>query len=345
MGSGTGQTMNSWVGKIGRMEDMVYAFVQGTLALATPSGVQHMEDTIQEFLDDALEEVLSVVHAVENNNAECVQLGGAWSKLKRILDGLKPVLPVAIDGLRTTRRGVDVVATVLDNTFTMLAEQHDPFYIYADFVYDMAHYYHLVTVLLTTAMLLMNLWAAGVVKWPTRYCFKPERDEDAYVAPQTFSERLAVCKTCCLSCLTKDPVHVPLVFWSLLILLDIIVLATFWVVIAYDAVLGFSFFVHVGCKQIYPIEDIKVCHDVMSWYGQFMGLIAPQAFYQEENVCAESTLVTCRIFKDQVESQMFYIVVCGFFASFFSYQLLVDSAMLHEQARWNMALSKLEKKD
>jgi hypothetical protein len=345
VGSGTGQTMNNWAGKIGKMDDMVYSFAQTTMQLATPSGIQEMQTTLQNFLDEALDEVLNVVQQVETNSSSCIKLGGVWSKLKSFLGKMKPVLPVAVKSLKYTRKGVDVVADQFENTFSMLVEQDVPFHVIADIVVEMCHLYHAITCALTTAMLLLNLWAAGVIKWPTRYVIKePERDEDGYVAPTTFRERLAACKTSCLVCLTTDPVELPIVFWSFLILLDLIVLVLFWVCIAYCALLGFAFFLHIGCKQIYPIEDLSVCHDVMTMYGGFMSKLDP-TFYQDENVCGVASLATCNFFKREVESQMFYIVICGFCASFFSYQLLVDSAVLHEQARWNIALNKLQRKD
>merc|ERR1719152_572635 len=125
--------------------------------------------------------------------------------------------------------------------------------------------------------------------------------------------------------------------WSMILIMQIVVLLVFIVSILLTILAGVKVFVTAGCSQVYIINDDKVCTETMKHLGTFL-----ETFHVGEDVtsldfvCDVQQLKTCQMITSTI-----YTVVGSFAATIFSFQLILNTAMLHERARWNRVLDKM----
>merc|ERR1719253_94970 len=122
-------------------------------------------------------------------------------------------------------------------------------------------------------------------------------------------------------------------FWSVLIFVDILVLVTFYVCLTLCVTVAVAIFAHSGCAQLYVLGDMTVCSEALGVVGKLLSFLGGGTYIQE-GVCGHHYLLTCNVFTTSLKGQGVLTGVAGFLASFFSFNLLVESAVLHERARW-----------
>jgi hypothetical protein len=330
-------------GRLAAIENQVWQFLRILLRYSRPQGVQDFERMVQDFEVNAVHDILmAATNTVGNSQA----IQGVWSNLRRIIRQLQNLLPVAMSAIPGVRRQIDSIAESFRTTFTVLHEDGVPFEIAALHWNRVATIYYIIWIFVTLSIVAFNFWSAG---WFTRAQAEasespapPSDVEKDYVRPGTFGQRLNTLMTSCTVCFSREAMDTSMIFWSVLLLLDVLVLVTFYFAVTATIAVVISGWIHSGCAQIYPLEHHEVCTEVMSRYGSVMGVLNPN-FYQETHVCRSSHLTTCNLFKEEVQNQWAFLVIGSYWASFLSFQLIVESAVLHEQVRWDKATADMEK--
>lgn len=261
----------------------------------------------------------------------------ALAKVINLLTNLQAMLPDVVNTLKDTRQDVSAVASQLLSTFTVFKLQAPPlFYDLGEFYRKLWLAYFVLFVLMTVSILAYAVWASGFVDGP-----RPPTSAETYERPEGFAERLATCWRSCTAwlCGCHDS---NMVFWSVVIYMEFFLLALFIVAIALCIVSGLNTFVNAGCTQMYILGDNGVCHGILgmirTWLSSFMG-----AARRIDNVCVEQQLLTCDIIGDKLRNSTICITIGSTCAVVFTFQMLVESAILHERARWIKLLESIEK--
>jgi len=265
---------------------------------------------------------------------------GAWLEMVNMLEQVQAILPPCIDNLKVARKEVSVVSKTLDSIFTTFKKQGLPVFkeIAAYYSYIWIAYFILLS-FFTLGIMYYGFWASGYFGGPKAYV-----DED-YVPPETCADRCKclcnACYTWCCKCCSGE-----CVFWSCLLFGQLFVLIMFIVALVLTLVSGIQMFIVSGCGAIYVLGDEKVCTETMKmlqgWITTFQGG-APEL--EISQVCVQHSLMTCAVITNKLKTAAIYTIVGAMAASVLSFQLLIESAILHERARMRRIIDGILKED
>lgn len=140
----------------------------------------------------------------------------------------------------------------------------------------------------------------------------------------------------CCTCNCLGRCHdAQLCVWSFVVLLQIISLVFFLLTIVFALLAGVKMFINAGCSQIYILGDPTVCTDGIQNIKNFLvsfHVMDPSEDLQ--GVCNDHKLLTCNLLAEQVMISAALTVGGGFLAFVLSIQMIIESASLHEQARY-----------
>jgi len=253
-------------------------------------------------------------------------VSGVIQQVITLLTGLQLMLPAVVDDLKFARTMVSKVGQTLDTIFSNFQESGPPIFEMIASYYGLAwKAYFTFFAILTTSVLIYGFWASGWFGGP-----KPV--EDDYQPPQTCMERIACCCNCCMSCM-KTCHDSNLCFWAFAIFLEVIVFVMFIVSIVLCLVAGVKAFVSAGCSTVYVLDDNTICQGVLSviqkWLNTFFTDVGDLTA-----ACGNSNLLTCNLIESKTAHAIVYTVLGSLVAAVLSFQMIIESAIQHERARW-----------
>jgi len=258
-----------------------------------------------------------------------------WDRVTTILRQLNSVLPTAIETLKFAKKEVSAVSAQLDNVFDNFQMQGPKIFNEIASLNSMAWTaYYCLLAPLTLGVLYYGFWASG-------FFGGPKKIDDSYEEPQGFMDRVRNCWTCCCRCISTYE-DTTMCLWSMILIMQVVVLLVFIVSILLTVLAGVKVFMTAGCAQVYIINDDKVCTETMKHLGTFL-----ETFHVGEDVtsldfvCDVQQLKTCQMITQKMATSTIYTVVGSFAATIFSFELILNTAMLHERARWHRVMDKM----
>jgi hypothetical protein len=188
--------------------------------------------------------------------------------------------------------------------------------------------YYVLFVSITVGVLFYAFWATGWLGGPRA---SDESVED--VQPASFRDRMRIiCSSCC-QCMSDCHDNV-MCFWSCIIFCEVIVLLMFIVAIILSLLSGIKAFLGSGCAEIYFLADGHVCQGVLGivhgWLSQFWQGGAGAL----EHICESQSLLTCHLIEEKLMQSVMYTTMGSIVAAVLTFQMIVDTAQMHEQLRW-----------
>lgn len=255
-----------------------------------------------------------------------------WHVVTTTLRQFTKIFPIAIEVLKDARTEVSKISAQLGNIF-------ENFQVSGPAIFDqiaklnsmMWTLYYALLVPMTIGILYYGCSASGVF----------DSDEQAQV-PDYYQEPsgCAACWACCCQILT-DCEDTTCCLWSTIVVMQIIVLVIFIVSILLTILAGVKVFITAGCSQVYIINDDKVCTETMNGIQKFLStFFVGKVPTSLEFICDVEHLKTCQMITDKMTVSTTYTVLGSFAATIFSFELILQTAMLHERMRWRrMALA------
>jgi len=325
-----GQALDSWAGRLGSMVKRVWQFLQMVLKYASPHGIQTMESLVEQFVRDAPNELVDIAHDVANRpwgNSTVMEFG-VWPKLRAFLADLQGLLPHVVAAMEAARGGVISVSGSLSTNMEALNAQAPLFHKSAHIAKASFAWYFVMWLFITLGIAAFNFRVSGFLGGTAL-----EADKE-YEPPQTLKERLRVCFSGAAVCLNKCTLDNPLFFWSVLLLVDILVLVSFYVCLTLCVAVAVGTWAQSGCAQLYILGDETVCSEALGIMRKMLGFLSGYPYHIAEDACRAHYLMTCKVFTRELAGQGVLTYFAGFLASIFSFNLLVESANLYERARW-----------
>jgi len=306
---------------------------------------RRLRDQVEAFEGVSLDKMLLEMQGSRAENpVEDVAnaLTGAWSGLISMLQGLVHTLPAAVSSLKFARREVSKLSSNLDHIFSTFEDRGPSIFDGIAGLYrNLWLAYFIAMVPLNIMVLYYACWAGGYFGGPQPI---PEVDAEG-VAPRSFREKCTLCYGSVSSGFQKFH-DTSLCFWSVVLLMQAFVLVIFIASIVMCILAGIKAFVLSGCEQVYILGDTTVCTGALDNIRNFVSSFAVGVDgLSLDMVCEEERLLTCDLIRRKMATSGGLTVVASFVASMISLQLIVDSALRHEQARWRRAAHALYLKE
>eukprot|EP00930_Biecheleria_cincta_P066631 TRINITY_DN5283_c0_g1_i1.p1 TRINITY_DN5283_c0_g1~~TRINITY_DN5283_c0_g1_i1.p1 ORF type:complete len:917 (+),score=174.90 TRINITY_DN5283_c0_g1_i1:387-2753(+) len=268
-----------------------------------------------------------------------MQMSGAMVFLTSTTSELKSALPTVIDNLKFAKKEVSAVSSAIKSIMQMLGLKAPPIFKQISKLYKLAWIgYFSFFFLFTFTMLFYAFWSSGWFGGPQANVASPD-----YEPPQTFGQRLRTCCNSCLACV-NGCCSGHLVFWSCMLLAQVIVLLLFITSLVICLLTGVQAFLGAGCAQIYLIGDDDVCSAALNLVKIFLRTFAVKEVPDLDDVCSRERLLTCALIRDEIQASAIKVIIGAMLASVLSFQMLLDSATKHERARCIRLLDEDEKK-
>jgi len=267
-------------------------------------------------------------------------LSHVWAEVQTIMSEVMNLMPSAVNTISTAKNDVQMVYATLESMFTNLARKGPGIFGDAGAMYKVIWIlYWFALTPFTIGILFYSFWANG-------WCGGPQAsDTTEYAAPQTCGEYMACCGRACCACMTGC-CDSSLCFWSFIIIMQIVALLLFMMSILFTIIGGIDIFLATGCEQIYVIADDSVCQTSMSFMQRFLTTftVGPESGLNPMTAaCSNHNLLLCEKIATDLQNSATYTIVGSFLACIFTFQLIFDTAVLHERARWRRMIAEMEK--
>jgi hypothetical protein len=262
--------------------------------------------------------------------------------LQTLFANLMALLPSAVTTVKEARAEVVQVAQNIASIFNVFEVKGPEIFNTISTVYKVLWItYFVLLCLLTCGILWYAFWASGWMGGP-----KAADDASALVEdegrPRTFWDRMCCCCNACLSCASQTH-DWQICFWSCVIIFQIIVLLVFLVAIVLSLLAGVKAFIGDACEQIYMLNQAPSCFNVLKSLKDFVSTFAVDPAIPLEATCNEKKLLICETLGPDMKRSVILTTCFSFLAAIFQFQLVVDSAILHERSVGRRELGKLEK--
>jgi CheY-like chemotaxis protein len=250
-----------------------------------------------------------------------------------LLRSLANLLPTSVEALKAARREVSRLHSQLGNTFATFQARGPAIFDDAAFYWRIIWcVYFLVLLPLSALMMYYAMWAGG-------YFGGPEAIHEEVGLPpvRTCSERFWACFRACSVCSQKYH-DTQLCFWSAVLLMEAVALVIFVVTILLCILGGVKMLLMQGCGEIYVLHDEAVCTEALANVRRFMDTflldesMSAMNGIELDKACGQYNLLTCDMIVARMKSSTLLTTVFSFLATLFSLQLIIDSAVMHEQA-------------
>lgn len=269
---------------------------------------------------------------------------GVFHEVVTVLATLSDLLPTATSMLTLARNEVTSAASSLNQIFAVFNVKGPKLF------HTIAFYFKVLWIVYfcllgssTLGLLYYALWASGFFGGPQPNESDVEVPYDDAAEPAgCCCERLIACWSSCSSSLRKSH-DSAMCFWSVIMLLQIIVLVLFLVSIVLCILAGVKAFIVAGCGSIYILGDHAVCSDALGTLKVFLGTFfvgSPDEVLSE--TCSTHTLMTCKMIVEKMKASTMLTTVFSFLAAVMSFQLLIESGCLHERAKYRRMAKTLE---
>eukprot|EP00425_Heterocapsa_triquetra_P013960 CAMPEP_0195127958 /NCGR_PEP_ID=MMETSP0448-20130528/138174_1 /TAXON_ID=66468 /ORGANISM="Heterocapsa triquestra, Strain CCMP 448" /LENGTH=1027 /DNA_ID=CAMNT_0040165737 /DNA_START=32 /DNA_END=3115 /DNA_ORIENTATION=- len=258
-------------------------------------------------------------------------LSGVWTQVTDVLHSLTNLVPTASNTLREARNVVSSAASQLDSIFAVFEVRGPSIFNTVSKWYSLIWVLYFVFVTpLTLFTLYYGFWAGGFFGGPMPI---PE-EEVTMQPPQTWREKIYVLLSSCSICCTKYH-DTQFCFWSTIIFMQVLVLVVFLISVVLCILAGIKAFVVSGCAQVYILGDPTVCTQTIDMLRSFLStFFVAEAVETLDDVCPANNLMTCQLITQKMKSSTILTTIFSFLGAIFSLQMLIDSAVLHEQARF-----------
>jgi len=262
---------------------------------------------------------------------------GAWQQLVTVLTMLDTLLPTATSTLKFARTEVSKASASLSSVFEI-------FEVRGPAIFNMtAQLYALLWILWFVFLLPLSLfnlyyclWASGWFGGP-----QPISEEEDAEPPNTFLDKIRVCCNSCCTCIAYYH-DTQCCFWGFIILMQVVVLIIFLISIVLCIIAGVKAFILSGCAQVYMLADPAVCSETVGALRNFLGsFFVKDAIEQLHEICPTNDLLTCQLIKSKMQTSVILTTTFSFLATILSLQMLIEAAVLHEQARYRRLFNKM----
>ncbi|CAK0805116.1 unnamed protein product [Prorocentrum cordatum] len=367
-------TLNSFANKVSVMADGIVTVVELMYDYATEEGIATIEEQmanftesaatdmiegIMEYINDKLESIVeqaddqaldslslldagmaSHIRSVNKAHRTArrtskekvkVQLSTTWTSLVTLLDAIQLQIPGVVTDMTSARTEVSSVASNLISIFTTFEDVGPDILTTISTLYkELWIFYWVLWMVLTTSTLFYGLWACGWFGGP-----KSTDEALEYQPPRTFRERCWVCCDSCMSCCRScHDSHI--VFWSVILIVQVIVLILFIVSILLCFLAGVQAFLSAGCTEIYMLTDNTVCTGILTGIQDFLSSFWATSSIDINDACESTELLTCSLISDDLTQSMYTTTIGSMLAALITFQLLIESAMMHERARFTL---------
>lgn len=280
--------------------------------------------------DTATLELMKSQYLADFEDAELS--GGTFGSLVDLIKTLVQALVATVRNTKEARAKVAQISQSTENMFDILDHRGTHLFdVVADFWRKIWVWYYCCLVPMNLYLVYYGFWAGGFFGGPKPL---PSEDEEKHEPPATFMDRARVTWDSATLCLRKCH-DTELCFWSCIIFVQILVLVFFFVSVGLCAVAGIKAFIVAGCAQVYILGDDAVCREQLANLRQFMStFFISEALEPLEGACGENKLLTCQLIQVKLAVSGALTAVCSVIAVLLSLHLVVDSAVLHERARW-----------
>jgi len=357
MGEST-SSLDSFGNGIQAMTSKMKSFLQTMKEYSTPTGVRKLKDQMLDFDKYAVQGIMDYVDAQILGPASLSQLNGrgtfllgmprqspgflvtpVFSTVSTVLNVMQGVLPVVIADLKFARTAVSSLSAQMKNVFDVASAKAPPIFDRVAVIYKtLWTSYYVFFVLLTLSLLWYAFWTSGWFGGPGSVT--GHDNMDGYEYPQGFQDRLRTGVRSCCVCLRAGH-DTQLCFWSCVIFMEVIVLLLFANAIILSLLGGIKAFINSGCTTVYLLGDSSICTGVLQtvqkWLSQFWtdGSLA--------NVCDQEQLMTCMVITHKLKKSVIMTTLGSLVAAISSFQLVIQSSILHEQARWRKITDEIAK--
>jgi hypothetical protein len=114
--------------------------------------------------------------------------------------------------------------------------------------------------------------------------------------------------------------------------MQIIVLVLFVVSIVLCVLAGVKAFINMACEEIYMLNEADMCLNVLKSVKGFITTFEVDPMIKLDETCDEKKLLLCELISKKMATSTMLTVVFSFLSALFQYQLIVESAVLHERA-------------
>jgi hypothetical protein len=319
----------------GTLGKQIADFLNGSMYKAIDAGIEKFDSSESKAGLIALDS-----RRLDEQEDIQLELDGSLSKIASMFQELMKFLPQATDNLKFARQEVGEVAKVMDSVFTNFEVKGPKIFDEASEAWALVWTLYFIFLLpMTLGFLFYGFWAHGYFGGPAL-----STDEYPVKEPETTCDRLKNCCSACGYC-CRGFHDMTLCFWSCVILLEVVSLLLFIISILMCVLAGLKEFMVVGCAQVYMLADPKICYETIKTLRNFQS-----SFYVTdpnrplEDVCSYNSLLTCGMIKEKLQLSTIFTTVFSFLAVLFSFQLIVNSAMLHTRARWARILAEAQGK-
>merc|ERR1740121_259630 len=116
-----------------------------------------------------------------------------------------------------------------------------------------------------------------------------------------------------------------MMFWSVLLILQLIVLVLFLISMLLCIIAGVKMFLAAGCSAIYLLADDSICQGALSMLNSFLSSFWDGQTINMDQACDSMTLLTCSKLQEDFLQSVIMTTVGSILASVFSFQLIVES--------------------
>lgn len=362
--------LDAFANEIYGFTNEVESFLTSIESYSTPAALAQLENQILEFAPKAENEIINLIFkeieeefdklaekvglgkidsmAMKHEDVEALNLMQSSSapidsttvnSMLTTLNDLQSVLPTCITSLKTAKVEVTTVAGFMLSVFTIFNEKGVEVFDDIKSIYKYVWIAYFILLLpLQVGLLFYGFWASGFCGGPGATA----EEEDLPPPPQTFRERCAACCSACCTCMSGCH-DSQLCFWSFILLLQIFVVLLMIVAMVLCMLSGIQAFIGSGCDEVYMLNESGVCTEVMVTLKTFISSFSAAPGQPLEEWCSSKKLATCEVLAASMQSAIMLTTVFSFAGTILYYQLIVESAVLHERARLRRILSKMTK--
>mmetsp|Transcript_54196 Transcript_54196/g.168052 ORF Transcript_54196/g.168052 Transcript_54196/m.168052 type:complete len:714 (-) Transcript_54196:157-2298(-) len=299
-----------------------------------------MEDLVVKGLEasgDVLQKDLHI-GLLQERSGGLMSLVGVWNQMGDFLKKLVNLLPSATTTLKFARKEVSKLYSNLNSIFKVFESKGgDVFDSISGLWRTLWTVYFIFLVSLYPLILFYAFWCRGFFGGPQPLT---AQEEEAYHRPSSIRESCELCQRSCSACM-KMCHDTHLCLWSLVMLVQVVALVVFIVSIVLCVLAGVKAFLTAGCAQIYVINDDLICREALLSIRNFLSTFTVEgALTPLEDSCKENKLLACELISKKMAQGTVLTTVFSLLAALLTFQMMFDSAIGHEQARWRRIVNK-----
>jgi len=266
-----------------------------------------------------------------------------FEEMHILMGDLMALLPSAVSTVNGARDEVSRVAQMMTSIFATFGTLGPELFNDISFAYSALWTTYFVLLLpMVIGTLFYGLWASGFFGGPQAADWPEETEEEA-ARPKSFGDRMSTCYNACCICCGKCHDSM-MCFWSCIIIYQVIVLAMFIVGILLCMLNGINLFLDSSCLEIYMLSQSDMCLSVLNSVKGFISTFTVDPLIPLEQTCDKKSLLMCQLIGEKMNTSMVYTSIFSFASAILQYQLVIESAILHERARMRRIVQELQKR-